>query len=757
MKRLFAFALCLLWVLCLVPAAGVTDSGDAGTAVCINESCTISVPERLNEYAWRLTDGWAGSFLAFEAGEELTVSSKEPIGGYMLFGSGTMFTAPCLWVELAGEKSFSVELIDTAEIFEVKIYSVGEVPSEVQRWKSPDSSADVLVVAAYPGDELSCFSGLIPSLINEGASVQVVWASTYSRERMSEGLSALWSAGVELCPLNLGIETNRSLEEKYLKGSFALNSSTARLSELIKSLKPRIIVTHGTEGDRDMAATVLTARMVDEAAAMSDYQGRVFHRQAGTAALTLGFDSPLWQYEGKTAKEVTAEAFKHHYLQGVYHYELDSSLSFLPAGGQPIGATLLDGTGFIAAATPSPTPTPTPTPSPTPTPEVTPIPLDEQLTEEPLDEGFTFKPWYTLILGAVAAVILLTILLIRRTRPAVAAAFALIPLMLAVVAMFLLAALMPKSTEPTVSVMTASPTPTPTEEPTPTPTAEPSATPMSTPAPIAESFSVDTEKGEWYYQNENLKIEIKRTVTDAPLVYFVAHIYMDEVDAFRPGFGNEGRTGRTSEAPWKIARRNKAVLLITGDNILNMDTEYKGILMRDGKVFQNRTAESILVMRPEEMGISVYEPKELSLTEAIQNGYENIFSFGPILMRDGVRNERMKYSRLAGNNPRCGVGLVEKGHLVVIVVDGRRPKYSIGMTLEDFTDLFVKEGCTTVYNLDGGVSAAMVFMGEQLNSHGNKENYSQQRNLPDALLWGYSEQVPSLSDPIYNDGIDLNG
>ena len=61
------------------------------------------------------------------------------------------------------------------------------------------------------------------------------------------------------------------------------------------------------------------------------------------------------------------------------------------------------------------------------------------------------------------------------------------------------------------------------------------------------------------------------------------------------------------------------------------------------------------------------------------------------------------------------------------------------------------------YNLDGGLSTAMVFMGEQLNSHSGEhygEHYqiSYQRSVPDGLMFGYSELVPSETDPILNDG-----
>ena len=78
------------------------------------------------------------------------------------------------------------------------------------------------------------------------------------------------------------------------------------------------------------------------------------------------------------------------------------------------------------------------------------------------------------------------------------------------------------------------------------------------------------------------------------------------------------------------------------------------------------------------------------------------------------------------------------------------------MFLPEFAQLFVDQGCTTAYNLDGGVSACMVFMGEQLNQHGNKRvgtyQDSYQRRVPDGLVWGYSDQVPGEDDPIYNTG-----
>lgn len=79
--------------------------------------------------------------------------------------------------------------------------------------------------------------------------------------------------------------------------------------------------------------------------------------------------------------------------------------------------------------------------------------------------------------------------------------------------------------------------------------------------------------------------------------------------------------------------------------------------------------------------------------------------------------------------------MVETGHYVGILVDGRKPGVSRGVTLDRLAQEFVDQGCVTAYNLDGGQSTAMVFMGEQLNTH-QGETTNGQRRIPDMLiLW----------------------
>ncbi|MBQ5985946.1 MAG: phosphodiester glycosidase family protein, partial [Clostridia bacterium] len=178
----------------------------------------------------------------------------------------------------------------------------------------------------------------------------------------------------------------------------------------------------------------------------------------------------------------------------------------------------------------------------------------------------------------------------------------------------------------------------------------------------------------------------------------------------------------------------------------------------DGRVYlHNATRNDMMSWDPVALTLGIHLKNTVTETELKENGYRDVHSFGPWLIHEGKLNTesglRSSPFKLYTQNPRAGIGMVEPGHLVVIVVDGRQDDRSVGLNLLEFAQLFQNENCVEAYNLDGGVSASMVFMGEQLNMHLNVVNKSKQRNLPDGLMWGYTEQCPTLSDPIYNDGI----
>lgn len=275
-----------------------------------------------------------------------------------------------------------------------------------------------------------------------------------------------------------------------------------------------------------------------------------------------------------------------------------------------------------------------------------------------------------------------------------------------------------------------------------------------------ETVLDDREGGHWAYSNDVLSIRIERhnvnfvplgESREKPLVYYVAHIYMRKYSSFRPGFGDDAESGRGISIPSKVCRKYRAVLGITGDNIIQAEANLKGALIRNGRVYSDCVGEAVMAMK-DDMTMEIFEKGTIRAEQLLEMGVRNTYSFGPWLIKDGVENEAVRRFRVNRVNPRVGIGMIEPGHFVAIVVDGRQGGYSYGLSLPEFADLFVAEGCTQAFNLDGGCSTGMVFMGEHLNRHDGPGSADYQRFWPDAILFGYSELVPGVDDPLLHDG-----
>jgi exopolysaccharide biosynthesis protein len=190
---------------------------------------------------------------------------------------------------------------------------------------------------------------------------------------------------------------------------------------------------------------------------------------------------------------------------------------------------------------------------------------------------------------------------------------------------------------------------------------------------------------------------------------------------------------------------------VTGDNLLHSDYN-RGMMLRDGRIFRAQTQVSVMALT-EDLSMRIYSAKDPAMLNEIEEGTRDTYAFGPPLVLDSAVCEKVDQDRVGRINPRAGLGLVEPGHFVAIVADGRLPHYSHGMMLSDFAQLFLDEGCVMAYNLDGGASATMVFMGEYINKRA--ENHY--RSVPDQLLWGYSELVPTEDEPYLLQGLVPQG
>lgn len=299
---------------------------------------------------------------------------------------------------------------------------------------------------------------------------------------------------------------------------------------------------------------------------------------------------------------------------------------------------------------------------------------------------------------------------------------------------------------------------------------EPGAWPATNEAGFLDSGEFvfeDPENGVWRYCSETLKVEIFRKTEQDPvkLVWYEAEVWSRK-ETF--GFvtwlpGNHFTKGNY---PSKVCSKNGAVLAINGDYASNRykyrskkDARNKiGILLRDGEIYSTWTRESgntafpnldTLAIYPDG-NMEVHDSNELTAEEYQERGAVDVLAFGPWLIRDGEVNPNlMKFNIHC--EPRTAIGMIEPGHYIAFVAEGRHRK-SIGITLHYMTEKLQALGCPLAFNLDGGRTSCIVFMGKQLNTVGDYNNPNENKNRkgraePEFLAIGTSAQVEGYEPP----------
>ena len=287
------------------------------------------------------------------------------------------------------------------------------------------------------------------------------------------------------------------------------------------------------------------------------------------------------------------------------------------------------------------------------------------------------------------------------------------------------------------------PAPTPTPTPSPTPTPEPTREPI--PGDVTTKFpTYDTGvNADYSYQSEELRIAIDKIEDDdLHQVYYVADIWIRNINAFRTGFGNGAYDHGIEDAKSFVAREH-AILGVNG-------SANNGVLFHNGELVR-KTVDSkygaMVLYADGTMKAFNVQKDGFNLTKEMKKGIRHIWQFGPVLVQDGKNTLKAK-SMI--RHPRIMLGYYEPGHYVVVTVDGRTKK-AIGMTEEEEAELMFSLGCQEAMNLDGGTSAVMVFMGQIISSPSNMGTGRAEggRKLYDMVLFGEYDangNAPALTD-----------
>ncbi|MCH9609565.1 MAG: hypothetical protein S4CHLAM45_14970 [Chlamydiales bacterium] len=123
---------------------------------------------------------------------------------------------------------------------------------------------------------------------------------------------------------------------------------------------------------------------------------------------------------------------------------------------------------------------------------------------------------------------------------------------------------------------------------------------------------------------------------------------------------------------------------------------------------------------------------------------DHIVGGAPLLVHKGKRvvdfsSEETRATFLTNRHARTAVGLLSNGNWVFVVVDGKQPHLSLGMTMDELACFMEDLGCVEALNLDGGGSSTFVYQGEVINhplgdGYDHDNNLQVLRSVSDAIL-----------------------
>ena len=216
------------------------------------------------------------------------------------------------------------------------------------------------------------------------------------------------------------------------------------------------------------------------------------------------------------------------------------------------------------------------------------------------------------------------------------------------------------------------------------------------------------------YEDDTIRVELSTYRAENSTVY-VAELWMEDADCLRTAFSQNSYGKNVTAVTSDTAEDVGAILAINGDNYGSRETGY---VIRNGVLYRDEAAaadqEDLVVYA--DGSFAVIRESEVSAQELLDQGAVQVFSFGPGLLEDGeiTVGTTEEVDRAKASNPRTAIGIMEPGHYVLVVSDGRTDE-SEGLSLYELAAFLQSIGVQTAYNLDGGGSSTMVFLGQVVN------------------------------------------
>lgn len=566
------------------------------------------------------------------------------------------------------------------------VLSEGDLPDWVQVWQPTEEKADILFLSTHPDDELIFFGGAIPTYaVEQQRKVVVAYFTRSNTTRSSELLNGLWHMGVRTYPV---IGNFKDSYAKNLKAAYKSAGGKGKVNEWIVGLyrqyKPEVVVTQDTNGEYGHKQHMMIADAAQNCIALAANEDEF-------TASTIAYGT--WQVK---------KLYLHLYPENQITFDWTVPLKSMN------GATGIE--------------------------------LAEEaytLHKTQASSGMSVTETGTKYDNRVFGLAFTTVGEDVRKDDFLENIYD-----------------APGSYDAAANNVEA--TPAPTEVP---------AYMAHMPALNAKGFLDEGEyiyssedEGLWIYVSQTSKVIIQRKYdATQPLTWFEADLYgdLDAGEMLRTVQNDPEKMGKVRVDATATAKKHNVVFAMNTDyytyRVAVNNNRHTGIVIRDGRILyddpytEKQVTNSMfpnldmLAFMPDG-SLKVYHSWEKTAQEFIDEGVQTVYSFGPYLLLDGKVSERA-YANNENKNPRCAIGMVEPGHYVAIMCEGRL-KRSAGVTISYLAKMMRAKGCQVAFNMDGGQTAVMVFMGKQLNQIGAYDGgKTNSRPTSEVLGFGTSEQV----------------
>ena len=235
------------------------------------------------------------------------------------------------------------------------------------------------------------------------------------------------------------------------------------------------------------------------------------------------------------------------------------------------------------------------------------------------------------------------------------------------------------------------------------------------------------------YETDEMKLALYSFRCDDTQIYAADVILASARNlktAFADGIYGKNVTDKTS----LIAAEAGAVLAINGDFY---GARESGIVIRNGVLYRESMTEGEILVIYADGSFAIRSAAETSAEELLADGAWQAFSFGPGLVENGEVSvsDGEEVGRAKASNPRTAIGRIGEGEYLFLVSDGRTEE-SEGLSLKQLAVLLAEMGCEEAYNLDGGGSSTMVFLGEVVNNPTTNGKRFSERSVSDIVYVG---------------------